>query len=115
MHKIGAYQTSLFDGVGDVFEESVFHFVGARFEYLNQIAVSALKVLENLGEFPRGGFWIQRKNPSDNMICAGFVSRVEIPRLYRRPERTHDHSCRIGAKIKALAVQKLGSDEMSPG
>jgi hypothetical protein len=46
------------------------------------------------------------------VVGPGLVGGIEVPRFGRRPERAHDHSCRIRAQIKILTVQNLRGDKM---
>jgi hypothetical protein len=81
-----------------------FHLIGPRTEYLKEIAVTILEVLENLREFTRNRFGIERKDAINNVIRTRFIGGVQIPRLGRRLERTDHHSRRIGAKIETLTI-----------
>jgi hypothetical protein len=77
--------------------ERVFHLVGARLEYLQQVAVAALKILEHVGQLTGNGLRIKRKNPVNDVIGAGLISGIEVPRLGRRLKRPHDDPCRVRA------------------
>ena len=88
--------------------EGLFHFIGAGLERLQQVAVAALEILQDVGELAGNGFGIERENPVDDMIGARLVGRVEIARFGRRLERAHDHPRGIWTQIKRLPVQEGG-------
>ena len=113
MHEIGAHQPTLLLGEGRMFGKGLFHFIGARFEYLEQIAMAALKVFQDLGQLASCRFAIERQDSIDDMIRPRLVGGVEIARFSRRLERANDHSCRIRAQIKTLPVENLNSNEKS--
>jgi hypothetical protein len=81
------------------------HLIGARFEYLEQIAMTILEVFQNLREFTGSRAGIERQDAIDDVIGARLVGRIEVPRFGRRLERPDDHSCRIRAQIEALPIQ----------
>ena len=70
--------------------ERLLHFVGARLERLQQVAVAALKILEHVGQLVGAASRIERQDAIDDMVGAGLVGRVEIPRFGRRLERAND-------------------------
>ncbi len=89
--------------------ERLFHFVGARFERLQQVAMAPLKIFEDFGQLGRGAAprYRKRENAIDgNMVRPRLVSRVEIPRFGRGLEWTHDNSSRIRAQIESLPIQE---------
>ena len=88
--------------------KGLFHFVGAGLERLQQVAMPAKEILQDIGELAGCGLRIERENPVDDMIGAGLVGRIEIARLGRRLERPHDHARGIGTQIKRLPVQEGG-------
>ena len=68
--------------------------------------MTALEILEHVGQLAGRGFGIQRQNPIDDMVRAGLVRRVEVARLGRRLERPHDDARRVGPQIKGLPIQE---------
>ena len=108
VEKIGADQLPLVFGKGAVRRQGLLHLVGARLERLQQVAVAALEILQDVGELAGDGFGIQRQNPVDDMVGARLVGRVEIARFGRRLERAHDDPRRVGAQIERLPVQEGG-------
>jgi hypothetical protein len=108
VQKIGADQSALFLSEGRVHRKGLFHFMGALLEYIEQVAVATLEVLEYFRQLAGCCLAIERENTLDDMICARLVGGVKVPRFRRRFERANDHSGRIGAKIKTLSVQKRG-------
>jgi hypothetical protein len=113
VHEIGTDQPALLLRKGRVGGQGIFHFIGARLEYFDEIAVTALEILEDISQLFGSRFGIERQDSIDDMIRPRFVGGIEVSRLGRRPEWAHDNSCRIRAKIKTLTVQNLGSDKMS--
>jgi len=113
VHEIGAHQPSLRLCEGRMGSKRLFHFIGARLEYLEQISMATLKVLENFGQLFVSRFRIERQDSIDDVIRPRLVCGVEIPRFGRRFEWAHDHSCRIRAQIQSLPIQRAGSDKMS--
>jgi hypothetical protein len=89
--------------------EGFFHFIGTRLEYLKQITVAALEILEDLGQLVGSGFWIEGHDSVDDVIRPCLVDGTEVPRFGCRLERAHDYSRRIGAQTRTLPVQKHGS------
>ena len=85
--------------------DGFFHLIGARFEYLEQIAVTTLKVLKNLRELTGGGVGIERQDAIDDVIRACLVGGIQVPRFGGRLERPDDNSRRIRAQIKILPIQ----------
>ncbi len=106
MEKIGADQLALGFGKGAVSSQCLFHYIGARLERLQQVAVPALEILQDIGQLAGNRFGIECENPVDDMICACLVGRVEIARLCRRLERAHNHPRRVRAQIERLPVQE---------
>ena len=70
--------------------QCLFHLRGTRLEDLEQVPVTTFEIFEHLGELPRGSPGLKPKNPADDMIGPGLIGRVEISRLSRRPEGSHD-------------------------
>jgi hypothetical protein len=106
MQKIGSDQLPLHSGESAMLRECVFHFVGARFERRQQIAMAALEIIEDIGQLVGHCLGIECQDPVDNMIRSLFVDRIEVARFGCRLERPHDHPCRIGAQIERLPVQE---------
>ena len=88
--------------------ERLFHFVGAGFERLQQVAMAALEVLQDIGKLAGSGFGIECENPIDDMVGAGLVGWIEIARLGGGLERAHDHPRGVGTQMKRLPVQEGG-------
>ena len=86
--------------------EGLFHLVGARLEFLQQIAVAALKILQDIGQLAGRRLGIERQDAVDDMVRPCLVGGVEVARLGRRLERAHDHPRRIGTQIESLPVQE---------
>ena len=108
VEKISAYQLTLDLGKNAVSRKGPFHFVGAGFERLQQVAMTAQEILQDVGELTGRGSGIECENPLDDMVGAGLVGRVEIARFGRRLERTHDHPRGIRTQIERLPVQEGG-------
>ncbi|MGY3469382.1 hypothetical protein ACVW0I_006253 [Bradyrhizobium sp. LM6.11] len=83
-----------------------FHFRGARLEDLQQVAVTAEEVLQNVGQLPVGRLGIERENPFDDMVGAGLVRRIEVARLCRRLEWPNDDTGRVRPQLKGLAFEE---------
>ena len=105
MHEVGADQQVLLPGEGRMFGNGFFHLIGTRIEYLEEISVAALEVLENFRELAGNRIRVERQDTINDVIRACLISRVQIPGFGRRFERTDHHSRRIRAKIKTLALQ----------
>ncbi len=80
--------------------QRLFHHLGAGLERLQQVAMPALEVLQDIGELAGNGFGIECKNPVDDMIGAGLVGRVEIPSSVAG-ERAHNHARWVRTQIGA--------------
>jgi len=113
VHEIGADQPTLLLCESRVGGQGFLHFIGACLEYFDEIAVATLEILEDISQLFGSCSGIERQDSIDDMIRPRLVGGIEVSRLGRRPEWTHDNSCRIRAKIKTLTVQNLGSDKMS--
>ena len=113
VQKIRPDQLALDRGEARMGRKRDFHLAGARLEGREEVAVATLKVLEDVGQLAACHLGIEREDALDNMVRPRLVGGIEVSRLGRRPEWTHDNSCRIRAKIKTLTVQNLGSDKMS--
>ena len=88
--------------------QRLFHDVGAGLERLQQVAMPALEIFQDVGELAGNGFAVQRQHPVDDVIGACLVGRVEIAGLGRRLERAHDHPRGIWTEIERLPVQEGG-------
>ena len=108
VEKIGADQLTLDFGKGAVSRQGLFHFIGAGFERLQQVAMAAEEILQDVGELAGSGFGIERQNPVDDMVGACLVGRIEIARFGRRLEWAHDHPRGVGTQIERLPVQEGG-------
>src|SRR5258705_2521431 len=89
VEEIGAHQSALFPCESGVRREGFFHFIGTRLEYLKQITVAALEILEDLGQLVSSGFWIERHDSVDDVIRPCLVDGTEVPRFSCRLERAH--------------------------
>jgi hypothetical protein len=85
-----------------------FHLSGTRLEYLEQIAMPPLKVLEHLGQLGGSGFGIEGEDSVDDVVRPCLVNSIEVPWFSRRLERPHDDPCRVGAQIQALSAHTRG-------
>ena len=85
--------------------QRIFHLRGADLEGLQQVAVTAQEILENVGQLALRRLGIKRENPFDDMVGAGLVRRIEVAGLGRRLERPDDHARRIGPQMNVLAIE----------
>lgn len=115
MQKIRPDELALDLGENRMRAKSVFHFVGARREFLEQIAVASLEVLKNFGQLDGGRFRIERQDPVDDMIRPGPIRGIKVPRFGCRLEGAHDHSRWIGPQIESLPVQERGLRQRALG
>jgi hypothetical protein len=53
----------------------LFHYPGAVLERLQQVAVPALEIFQDLGQLAGNGVGIEGENSVDNMICPRLVGR----------------------------------------
>ena len=106
MQKIGPNQLALYLGESAVSSKGVFHFVGARLEYLQQVAVATFEILKDVSQLAGRRLWIERQDAIDDMVRTRPVRGSEVARLGRWLEGTHHHPRRIRAQKKSLAVQK---------
>jgi hypothetical protein len=81
------------------------HFISARFEYLEQIAVTTFEVLQDFREFTGRRSGIERQDAVHDVIRARLIGGIEVPGFGCRLEWSDDHSCRIRAQIKTLPIQ----------
>ena len=108
VEKIGADQLALDFGKAAMSREGLLHFVGAGLERLQQVAMTAQEILQDVRELAGSGFGIECENPVDDMVGARLVGRIEIARFGRRLERAHDHPRGVGTQIERLPVQEGG-------
>ena len=106
MQEISADQLTLSLGEHRMRREGVFHFVGARLEGRQQVAMAALEILEHIGKLAGCRLGIERQDPLDDMVRARLVGRIEVARFGRRLERPHDDPRRIGTQMERLPVQE---------
>ena len=108
MQEIGAQQPALFLAEAHVLDQRLFHFIGARLECVEQIAMTPLEIFEHFREVHGHRLRIERQDPVDDMVCPGLVGGIEVAWLGRWFERTHHHSRWIGPQIEGLPVEKRG-------
>lgn len=108
VHEVGANQLPLNLGEDGVVGERILHLIRTCFELCQQVAMTSLKVLQNIGELLRCRFGVERENAVDDVVRPRLVGRLKVPRFGSRLERAYEHSCRIGAQVKRLPVQKCG-------
>jgi hypothetical protein len=53
--------------------ERLFHLIGARFEDIQQISVTAFEIFQHVDQLFRGSFGIKPKNPVDDMVGANLI------------------------------------------
>src|SRR6267143_145876 len=68
VEKIGADQLALDLREGAVSRQGLFHDVGAGLERLQQIAMPALEILQDVGELAGNRLRIERENAVDDMV-----------------------------------------------
>jgi hypothetical protein len=88
--------------------ERLFHFPGARLEYVQQISMTAFEILQNVRKQKFGCHRIQRENAIDDVVRPRLVEWVQIARLDSRAKRPHDDPRGIGAQIVGLSMQEHG-------
>src|SRR3979490_2786933 len=115
VEKIGADQLALDFGKAAMRRQSLFHDVGAPSDRLQQVAMSALEILQDIGELAGNSFGIKGENPVDDVIGARLVGRVEIARFSRRLERSHDDARGIRPQVKRLAIEEGGLQQDALG
>src|ERR1700684_813841 len=108
VEKIGADQLTLNFGKSAVSRKGPFHFVGAGFERLQQVAMAAQEILQDVGELAGSRFGTKRENAFDDMVGACLVGRDEVARLGRRLERPDNAPCGVWMQIERLPVQEGG-------
>ncbi len=90
--------------------QRVFHVRGTGFEYIDQIPVTAFKIIEHIAQLLCGGFGIEPKHPANDIIGSNFIGGVEVSWFRCRFERSDENPCRVRAQMQALAIHesKLG-------
>jgi hypothetical protein len=90
--------------------QRVFHIRRARLEDVDQIPVTAFKIIEHIAQLLRGSFGIEPKHPANDIIGSNFIGGVEVSWFRCRFERSDENPCRVRAQIQALAIHesKLG-------
>jgi hypothetical protein len=83
-----------------------FHLLGAFLERLQQIAMAAKEIFQNVGQLAGGGVRIKSENAFDDMVGSGLVGRNEVARLGCGFERPHDHPGWIRPQVKGLEIQE---------
>lgn len=109
VHEIRADQAALVLRKRDVGREGRFHFRRALLKSLEQVTVPTEEIVEHISQLTRNGGRVQCQNAINDVICAGFVCGIEVARLGRRLEWTHNDPCRIGAQIQGLPVEECGA------
>ena len=86
----------------------------AHLEGLQQIPVTPLEVIKHLGQLTRGHSGLKPKNPVGDLVGAGSVHRVEIPRLARGLNRSDDNPGWVWVEVQHLMVQELELRDHGP-
>jgi phosphoglycerate-specific signal transduction histidine kinase len=89
-----------------VSREGIFHLSRARLESLQQVAMATQEIFEHLGQLTGDRRRIQRQNAFDNMVRACLVCRIQVARLSRRLEWTHNDPSRIGTQVECMPVEE---------
>ena len=106
MQEISTDQPALVLRERSVAFEGLFHLIRTCLEDLQEVAVTAEKVLEDVGQLRGDRCSIERKHSVDNMIRARLVGWIEVAWLSRRLERAHDNPRWIGAQMQRLSVEE---------
>ena len=114
MQKIRTDQSTLRFAQCTKWLQHLFHFRGARLENIEQVSVTALKIVEHVLQLLCGGLGIEPKHTIGNMVRPGLIGRVEVAWLRRQFEGSHDDPGRIRAQIQNLAIRKIGIETMLP-
>ena len=114
MQEISTNQPPLCFGEGDMPREGLFHFVGAAFEFLDQLAMATVEILQNIREKAFRRPDVECQDPFYNHIRPRFIDRLEVSGLDRRPERAHDDARRVGSQEQRLPVQENGLAQGDP-
>src|ERR1700712_5089865 len=99
IEEISSDQLALDAGKSAVSRQRLLHLVGAELEFLQQIAMPALKILQHVCQQAGRDFRIERENTFDNVVGTGLVGRVKIARFSRRLERAHDDARRVRTQV----------------
>lgn len=83
-----------------------FHLIRARLEGREQIAVSPDKILQDVRKEAGNARRIQCHDAIHDVVRTRLVRRIEIARLGRWLEWSHNDARRIWAQVKCLSVQK---------
>ncbi len=86
--------------------KSVFHFIGARPERRQQVAMTPLKIFENTVQLTGCGLRVQLQDTIDDTIRPRLVDCIQIPWFDCRLERAHEDPRWIRAQPERLPVQK---------
>ena len=108
VQEVGADELALYFGKRTVRQQRLLHFVGPALKRLQQVAMPALEILQHVGQLTGRGLRLEIENALDDMVGTRLVGRVEIARLGRRLERTHDHAPGIGPQIERPPIDKSG-------
>jgi len=79
--------------------ERVFHIGGARLEDIDQIPMTAFKIIEHVAQLLSGGFGIEPKDSVDNTIGPYLIGGIEVSWFRCRFEGPDDDPRRIRAQI----------------
>ncbi len=79
--------------------QRVFHFRGARLKDIDQIPVTALKIMKHLAQLLGGSFGIEPHYPANDVIGSNLVGGVEVSGFSCRFERSDDDPGRIRTQI----------------
>lgn len=70
--------------------DRLLHLCRAGFEYLEQISMATIEIVEHFTQLSRGCAGLEAKNPGDDIIGPCLVGRVEIPWFRGRFEGSHN-------------------------
>lgn len=79
--------------------QRVFHFCGARLKNIDQICMTAFKIVEHFAQLLRGSLGIEPNHPANDMIGSNLIGGVEVSGFSCRFERSDDDPCRIRTQI----------------
>lgn len=79
--------------------QRVFHFRGARLKNIDQIPVTAFKIIEHLAQLLDGSFGIEPHYPVNDMIGSNLVGGIEVSGFSCRFKRPDDDPGRIRTQI----------------
>ena len=92
VEKIRADQPALSPIQFGMRRERFFHVIGARFESIEQVSVTTIKIFKHVAQLLSGGFGIQTKNSVDNIVGSDLIGCIEVSGLGCRFERSDDDS-----------------------